>query len=103
MKSISILFCSLLALSAASLAHAVPDSSSFKMEGDAAISTMEGVSGTVTENGNVLELKNGELRLNGNVIYKKKGAIKVQMVHKGASFNLKVDGKDVPLLEQNKK
>ncbi|MFZ6875668.1 hypothetical protein ACO0LF_26680 [Undibacterium sp. Di27W] len=111
MKFTTVLLSMLLSLSASSLVYATPasananggSSSSFKMEGDTAISSISGEAGIVTENGNVLELKNGELSLNGTVIYKKKGALKIQMVRKGSAVSLTVDGKDVPVPEQKKK
>ncbi|MFZ6743742.1 hypothetical protein ACO0LC_10985 [Undibacterium sp. JH2W] len=111
MKCTTILFSMLLSLSASSVVYATPagananggSSMSIKKEGDAAISTITGVAGIVTENGNVLELKDGELRYNGAVIYKKKGVLNIELVHKGTALSLKVDGKDVPMPEQKKK
>lgn len=98
MKSIFVLISMLAALSATTLASAaVPNSGSVKVEGDAMVSTLHGVGGTMNENGNILELKNGELSLNGIVVYKKKGVLKVRLVHKAETFSLTVNGKNVPL------
>ena len=98
MKSTFVLISMLAALAATSPVSAVPNNNgSIKVEGDAMVSTLDGVGGTVHENGNVLELKNGELSLNGIVVYKKKGVLKVRLVHKGETFSLTVNGKNVPL------
>lgn len=100
MKSTFVLISMLAALSATTPVSAAQNNSgSVKVEGDAMVSTLDGVGGTVHENGNVLELKNGELSLNGIVVYKKKGVLKVRLVHKGETFTLTVNGKDVPLPE----
>jgi hypothetical protein len=98
MKSTFVLLSMLAALSVTAVVSAAPNNNgSVKVEGDAMVSTLDGVGGTVHENGNVLELKNGELSLNGIVVYKKKGVLKVRLVHKGATFSLTVNGKNVPL------
>ncbi|MES2040346.1 MAG: hypothetical protein V4495_21210 [Pseudomonadota bacterium] len=100
MKSKFVLISILAALSASTLASAgvtAPNSGSIKVEGDARVSTLNGIGGSLNENGNILELKNGELSLNGIVVYKKKGVLKVRLVHNGENFSLTVNGKDVPL------
>jgi len=98
MKPAFVLLSLLAALSATAPVFAAPDNTgSVKVEEEGMVSTLDGVGGVVHENGNVLELKDGKLSLNGIVVYQKKGVLKVRLVHKGDTFTLSVNGKNVPV------